>query len=68
MSKITDEYREIRRKEAIKHHMDMMKLDHASNRCIRKLDSSVNRLKDHNQKNPKDMVLIPNARLHKITV
>lgn len=44
------------------------KEDHRIDNIIRKMDSSVNRLKDHNSKHPEAMVTIPRASLHKITI
>lgn len=62
------EYRTARKAEAANKHREAMRRDHRADRMIRKLDSSVPRLKELKQADPTNEELIPNAKIHKLTV
>ena len=61
-------FKEDRIKRAKAHHAAVMVSDHKFLMAIRKMDASVNKIREYNQKNPKDTQLVPKANLHKIII
>lgn len=68
MNEVLKKYKKERIALAKLNHQVSLYNDHKANMIIRKMDSSVNRIKEHNQKNPKEFILVPNAKIHKILV
>ena len=42
-----------------------LKKDHRLNMMIRKMDANASRVKEHSQKNPKEIILVPKVQIHK---
>jgi len=63
-----NEYRQKRIELAKLNRNYQMKKDHMISMMIRKMDASATAIKDYNQKHPNDKQLVPNAKLHKLTV
>lgn len=47
---------------------DMVRKLHTADNMIRKMDQQIPHIKEYNQKNPKDLQLVPCGKIHKLMV
>ena len=47
---------------------DMVRRLHTADNMIRKMDQQIPLIKEYNQKNPKDLQLVPCGKIHKLMV
>lgn len=50
------------------HKQDLVRRLHTADNMIRKMDQQIPLIKEHNQKNPKDLQLVPCDKIHKLMV